>query len=89
MDKLKDSNRAKYWRISNSSKAGTGAHSPIHTPNIAFRHRPPNSATIEGAFFISAQLSTDAVSVLRKVVVVDRFYIALFSALEQTHCARM
>ena len=23
------------------------------------------------------------------VVVVDRFYIALFSALEQTHCARM
>ena len=23
------------------------------------------------------------------LVVVDRFYIALFSALEQTHCARM
>ena len=23
------------------------------------------------------------------VVVVDRFYVALFSALEQTHCARM
>ena len=23
------------------------------------------------------------------IVVVDRFYIALFSALEQTHCARM
>ena len=30
--------------------------------------------------------------VMRKVVVVvvvDRFYVALFSALEQTHCARM
>ena len=26
---------------------------------------------------------------LRVVVVVDRLYIALFSALEQTHCARM
>ena len=23
------------------------------------------------------------------VILVDRFYIALFSALEQTHCARM
>ena len=36
-----------------------------HTPNIAFRHLPPNSARIvyatEGALFISAQLSTDAV----------------------------
>ena len=25
----------------------------------------------------------------QKEVVVDRFYIALFSALEQTHCVRM
>ena len=31
-----------------------------------FRHLPPNSAT-EGALFISAQLSSDAVSALRKV----------------------
>ena len=43
-----------------------------HTPSISFRHHlPPNSATFsyttEGAFFISAQLSTDAVSALRKV----------------------
>ena len=42
-----------------------------HTPSIAFRHRPPNSARFghatEGALFISAQLSTDAVSALRKV----------------------
>ena len=42
-----------------------------HTPSTAFRHLPPNSARIgyatEGAVFISAQLSTDAVSALRKV----------------------
>jgi len=42
-----------------------------HTPSIAFGHLPPNSATFgyatEGALFISAQLSTDAVSALRKV----------------------
>ena len=40
-------------------------------PTIAFRHLPPNSARFgyvtEGALFISAQLSTDAVSALRKV----------------------
>ena len=39
-----------------------------HTPSIAFRHLPPNSArssyVTEGALFISAQLSTDAVSPL-------------------------
>ena len=43
----------------------------LHTPSIAFRHLPPNSARIgyatEGALFISAQLSADAVSALRKV----------------------
>ena len=43
-----------------------------HTPNIAFRHLPPNSARFsyatEGALsVISAQLSSDAVSALRKV----------------------
>ena len=42
-----------------------------HTPSIAFRHLPPNSARFsyatEEAFFISAQLSSDAVSALRKV----------------------
>ena len=35
----------------------------IHTPGIAFRYLPPDSARIgyatEGALFISAQLSTD------------------------------
>ena len=38
----------------------------MHSPSIAFRHLPPNSARFsyatEGALFISAQLSTDAVS---------------------------
>ena len=42
-----------------------------HTPSIAFRHLPPNSARFsyatEGALFISAQLSTDAVNGLLKV----------------------
>ena len=42
-----------------------------HIPSIAFRHPSPNSASFsyatEGALFISAQLSTDAVSALRKV----------------------
>ena len=41
-----------------------------HTPSIAFRHPPPNSARFsyatKGALFISAQLSSNAVSALRK-----------------------
>ena len=40
-----------------------------HTPSIAVRHLPPNSARFsyatEGALLISAQLSTDAVSALQ------------------------
>ena len=47
-----------------SSLGQTGSH----TPSIAFRHLPPNSARFsyatEGALFISAQLSSDAVSAL-------------------------
>ena len=42
-----------------------------HTPSIACRHLPPNSARFsyatEGALITSAQLSSDAVSALRKV----------------------
>ena len=42
-----------------------------YTPSTVFRHPPPNSARFsyatEGALFISAQLSSDAVSALRKV----------------------
>ena len=44
-----------------------------HTPSITFRYLPPNSARFsyatEGALFISAQLSADAVSALRKVLI--------------------
>ena len=50
------------------------AHVTPHTPSIAFRHLPPDSARFsyatEGALFISAQLSTDAVSALRKVLII-------------------
>ena len=52
--------------------------SMTHTLSIAFRHLPPNSARFsyatEGALFISAQLSTDAVSALRKVRVLIRLW---------------
>ena len=48
------------------------------TPNIAFRHLPPNSARFkyatEAALFTSAQLSTDAVSALRKISVLIRLW---------------
>ena len=49
---------------------GPDTESLTQTPNIAFRHLPPNSARFgyatEGALFISAQLSNDAVSALPK-----------------------
>ena len=49
-----------------------------HTPSTASRHLPPNSARFsyanEGALFISAQLSSDAVSALRKVRVLIRLW---------------
>ena len=54
-----------------ASLSGTFLHSHSYTPSIAFRHLPANSARIsyatEGAPFLSAQLSTDAVSALRNV----------------------
>ena len=54
----------------------THTQPPMHTPSAAFRHLPPNSARFsyatEGALFISAQLSSDAVSALRKVRVLTR-----------------
>ena len=47
-----------------------------HTPSIAFRHLPPNSARFsyatEGVLFISMRLSANAVSGLRKVSVLVR-----------------
>ena len=43
-----------------------------------------------GIFFSTCSASLDGLSfVFVVVVVVDRFYIALFSALEQTHCGRV
>ena len=57
--------------LQNLRGATSSLHHPFHTPSIAFRHLPPNSARFgyatEGALFISPQLSTDAVSALRKV----------------------
>ena len=42
-----------------------------HTLSIAFRYLPPNSARFsyatDGALFISAQLSSDSISALRKI----------------------
>ena len=54
-----------------------------HTPSTAFRHLPPNSARFsyatEGALFVSAQLSTDAVSALQKVrVLIESNQIILY-----------
>ena len=52
------------------SSVHTGLGEP-HTPSIAFRHLPPNSARFSyaaGELFTSAQLSTDAVSALRKLI---------------------
>ena len=60
----------------------------IHTPSTAFRHLPPNSARIgyatEGAVFISAQLSTDAVSALRKVWVLLKLQALVYDTLPST-----
>ena len=46
-------------------------HTHIHTLSTVLQHVPPNSArfsyAIEGALFISVQLSCDAVTALRKV----------------------
>ena len=54
-----------------SDSAGEQTQRWLHTPSIAFRHLPPNSARFgyatEGALFISTQLSTDAASAFWKV----------------------
>ena len=36
-----------------------------------------------------AWLYSDLLQAFIIIIIIDRFYIALFSALEQTHCARM
>ncbi len=62
------------FSLYNSSFSLTNAH----TPSTAFRHFPPNSARFsyatEGVLFISAQLSTNAVSAVRKVPVLIRLW---------------
>ena len=54
------------------------ALAPGLSPSTAFRHLPPNPAricyTTEGALFISKQLSSDAVSALRKIWVLRRLW---------------
>ena len=59
-----------------------------HTPAIAFRHLPLNSARFsyatKGALFISAQLSTDAVSALRKVWVLIKLQALVYDLLPST-----
>ena len=61
---------------------------PSHTPSIAFRHLPPNSDRFgyatKGALFISAQLSTDAVSALRNVWVLIKLQALVYDILTAT-----
>ena len=63
-------------------------HTCRHTPSIAFRHLPPNSArtgyVTEGALFISAQLSTDAVSALPNVRVLIKLQALVYDILPST-----
>ena len=60
-----------------------------HTPSIAFRHLPPNSARFsyatERELFISALLSTDAVSAFRKVWVLIKLQTVVYDILPSTH----
>ena len=63
---------------------------PTYTPSTAFRHLPPNSARFsyatEGALFISALLSTDAVSALRKVrVLISNMTVEATQPRQSTH----
>ena len=57
------------WR--KMPESGARSVGGAHTPCIAFRHLPPNSARFgyanERALFMAARLSTDAVSALRKI----------------------
>ena len=59
---------SRVWR--KVPESGARSVGLTHTPSVAFRHLPPNSARFsyatEGALFISARLSTDAVSAPRK-----------------------
>ena len=76
---------------SSQTTAAEGVRSFLNwcdTPSTAFRHLPPNSARFgyatEGALFISAQLSTDAVSTLQKVWVLITLRASLSGTFLQT-----
>ena len=56
-----------------------------HTPSIVFRHLRPNSARLGYATEV-AQLSTDAVSALRKVRVLIRLWKQLSPPIVQQLC---
>ena len=59
-----------------------------HTPSTAFRHLSPNSARFsyatEGVLFISAQLSTDAVSAFPKIRVLIKHQALVYDILPST-----
>ena len=68
--------------------------SPPPPPPLPPPHVLPPAYTFPPFSFSSLLLlfrfsSSVFVSVTLGVIIIDRFYIALFSALEQTHCARM
>ena len=72
------------WRL---RRTGRILHLPSLTPSIAFRHLPPNcqfSYATEGALFISAQLSTDAISDFQKVWVLITLRASLSGTFLQT-----
>ena len=68
--------RAAVHRRGQRPPKGSGTNMNVEA--TAFRHLPPNSARFsyatEGPLFISTQLSTDAVSALRKVRVLVRLW---------------
>ena len=68
------------------------AHIVGHTPSTAFRHLPPNSARFsyatEGALFLSAQLSSDAASALRKFPVASTVILTVRSNLAPKHARK-
>ena len=68
------------------------AHTVGHTPSTAFRHLPPNSARFsyatEGALFLSAQLSSDAASALRKFPVASTVRLTVRSNLAPKHARK-
>ena len=43
----------------------------------------------ERLFIMTQTQSLQIFGIIIIIIIIDRFYIALFSALEQTHCARM